>query len=793
MTGESSLEKETFSEQAQTFLSLLFDKALEQGLGEIELRTFKPAKQYFVSSVNEAVEIAHSLCDSESDVYIGVNPRVGRGGKKENVEWLTAFHAEVDYGEDGHKKPTFHKTYDDALSAISAFPLTPTLIVHSGGGFHAYWVLREAVKAGDAGIPQLESINSALCQSLGGDSGTQDISRVLRVPGTYNSKIEETPRKVEIVSDSGIHYDYGAFKELPNSHSHNQPSKTSALHLHSGFAGAAATLKPLVHDGTLDAFAVESLDDYNHLPSWDGRLESLPVSHNIKTLIVQGNDRTYSSRSEADMAVTAVLVNKGFSDSDIRKVFELYPIGEKYREHPRKESYLKHNIEKAKTYSDLTEAERMDPRFISGALVRGKKATELDVVKFQEYLSRKHHLKNIGGTFFRYNGRWYEKCGKDEINALCQKELNTYRKLFHREALNDFMHYATGTLITWEELENDTLNHLTFMNGIFSFKDRSFDSHTPDIFTLNCLPFDYDQKALYPRWEKFLEEVFEGDNEKIRLIQEAVGYCFYRAIPVSVAFFLIGPGSNGKSVFLNILRALFGTENTCSIRLSDLTDEYYVDKIMGKMVNLSTETPTRKLLYSDIFKAISGGDPVMGRKPFESPREFRPYAKHFYAMNRFTEVDDNSYAFWRRIKVVEFNRTFKGKECDPYLEDKLSKELPGIWNWAYEGYQRLLSKDFEFTEASTVLKANEKHQEQSNPLMQFKAEQMKKEPGQETLYGKAYEAYTSFCTENGYHSLPKKDFKAEFVGEGVSIERSGKLSGKFVIKGYKLLNAEIVS
>ncbi len=50
--------------------------------------------------------------------------------------------------------------------------------------------------------------------------------------------------------------------------------------------------------------------------------------------------------------------------------------------------------------------------------------------------------------------------------------------------------------------------------------------------------------------------------------------------------------------------------------------------------------------------------------------------------------------------------------------------------------------------------------------MQFKAEQMKKEPGQEALYGKAYEAYSRFCTDNGYHSLPKKEFKAEFEREG---------------------------
>ncbi len=136
--------------------------------------------------------------------------------------------------------------------------------------------------------------------------------------------------------------------------------------------------------------------------------------------------------------------------------------------------------------------------------------------------------------------------------------------------------------------------------------------------------------------------MFEEDTEKISLIQEAVGYCFHKAMPKHIAFFPIGNGSNGKSVFLNTIYALFGEENACSVRLSDLTNEYYIDKIMGKMINVSTETPTQKLLDSDIFKAITSGDPVTSRKPFESPREFRPYAKHFYAMNRFTAVDDNS-------------------------------------------------------------------------------------------------------------------------------------------------------
>ena len=77
---------------------------------------------------------------------MGVNPCVGRAGTKENVHWLVAFHAEVDYGQAGHNSKPEHDTYDDALAAIKAFNIPPTLINHSGGGFHCYWVLNESGK-----------------------------------------------------------------------------------------------------------------------------------------------------------------------------------------------------------------------------------------------------------------------------------------------------------------------------------------------------------------------------------------------------------------------------------------------------------------------------------------------------------------------------------------------------------------------------------------------------------------------------------------------------------------------
>ena len=154
------------------------------------------------------LNLAYSLCTSGQDVYFGVNPRTGKGGKKKNIQYFVAFHAEIDYGTDGHKKQSKYQTYEEALTAINNFSPKPTIIVHSGGGFHCYFVLTEPVKVKEVGVEFLENINKAICLELGGDIGTHDLSSILRVPGTFNNKLPGNPREVEIVNISDKKYNY---------------------------------------------------------------------------------------------------------------------------------------------------------------------------------------------------------------------------------------------------------------------------------------------------------------------------------------------------------------------------------------------------------------------------------------------------------------------------------------------------------------------------------------------------------------------------------------------------------
>lgn len=768
------VNKEEFLKEVAAFFNTIFEPALNSGFGEIEIRVFpkdRAPRSSFHSSEREAGELAYELCNQGINVFFGVNPRGEKSGKKVNVKYLSAFHVDLDYGDEGHKKTSKHGTYESALNAIHELSLQPTIIVHTGGGFHAYWVLAHPLKVEDYGVDVLETINKGLSAALGGDSGTQDISRVFRVPGTYNLKTDK-PRPAEVISNSGKKYAFDDFEEFRNpiairGEKKNQKSNSTPS-------------SSRVHNQKC-----EPID-----------IDNLPISQKIKSLILHGNDGSYPSRSEADMATITVLANRGIDEDRIKQIFQTYPIGEKYRTAPSPEKYLKHSIESARKLSNLTDEEIEDPLFVSGSLQKTDKGYHLKVVKYQEYITRKYRIKILDRekAFCRYNGKCYEHCTEESLNMICQKELGYHRELFTKSSLNDFIHYTIGdALIDSEKAHQDEINYLTLQNGLYKMDEGKLIPHTPDIYATNLLPYDYNPNAQCPRFLQFLDEIFIGDREKTEFVQEAIGYVFHKSIPTAAIFFLIGDGNNGKSVFINTISNLVGKNNTSNISFNKLSNEYYVFDLNQKMINISGETPHGKQFNTDMLKQVVAGDWVTGRRPYMEPMKFRPYAKHYLAMNKAPIIMDNSHGMWRRIWVIPFPRTFTEVEMDRNLESKLTLELSGIFNWALEGYNRLKKNGYSLKDVPSLNFAKQEYRNNVDTVRAFVAEKLIKSsnPADRMKFSDAYKQYISFCEIEGRKDIEdKKGFKKVLKELRFKIVNSSKDSNQLCIFNVGLLQDE---
>lgn len=745
-------DKQQYQKTAQQFFNNMFEEALKQNCGEISIEVpndWGAMDQTYHNNVTDAMNAAYQACQQGHDVYVGVNPRVGQAGKKENIHWLTSFHTEVDYGQAGHKKKPEYETYDDALAAIKAFHIPPTLINHSGGGFHCYWVLKVPATVSEIGLAALENVNKTLLTKIKADGGTHNINRILRVPGTFNFKIPHNPRPVTVIIDSGPTYDLDTFRPFMNFQPKPKVKKTSV--------------------------------SKSTTPNWDNKISSLSVSAKIKSLIVNGKDGSYPSRSEADQAVITALVNKGMNFSDIKAIFENYRIGDKYREHKSPVDYLRHNIKKAESFSHLTEEERQDPLFTSNALQKDDKGKyHLKIVPFQEFMSKKQMLKFLEKerAFFRYNGKCYEQCSDDRLNNICQAELGKHRELFTPSSKGNFIHFAIGNdLIDRETAYEDQVRYLTMQNGLYDLSQYTLIDHDSGIFTTNLLPYDYDPNADCPRWLKYLDEVFISDVATILFVQEAVGYAFHKSIPKAVMFFLNGDGGNGKSVFIDVISSLCGKENVCNISLNRLNDEKYLPELHGKMINVSSETPNAKCMNTDLIKSVVAGDWVTGREIYKQPSKFKPYAKHYLGMNTLPEIEDNTYGMWRRIHVINFPRKFSESEMDVELTAKLLDELSGIFNWAIEGFGRLKDQGFIFSESPSMRKSKRSYKQNNNSVIDFAESHIAEIFGvEDSVPLKAiYEKYKIFCLSEGIKRVfSKKDFRLVLELEGYKIENSSK-------------------
>jgi putative DNA primase/helicase len=131
-------------------------------------------------------------------------------------------------------------------------------------------------------------------------------------------------------------------------------------------------------------------------------------------------------------------------------------------------------------------------------------------------------------------------------------------------------------------------------------------------------------------------------------------------------------------------------------------------------------------------------------------------------MNSLPAVADSSHGFWRRVRLIPFNRVFTEKEMIIGLKDRLVEELPGIFNWVMRGLHRLQERG-NFEIPAQVKSRTEKYKKESNPVSLFVEDECYQETNlaRVSTVSTTYSTYKSWCLDNGYKPLSSRRFKDE--------------------------------
>lgn len=312
-------------------------------------------------------------------------------------------------------------------------------------------------------------------------------------------------------------------------------------------------------------------------------------------------------------------------------------------------------------------------------------------------------------------------------------------------------------------------------NGTIDLRTGELKRHDPNQLITKLAPVEYDPSATAPRWEAFLDRIFEGNANLIHFMQKAIGYSLTGSIREQVVFFLYGTGRNGKSTLLDTVKEMMGdyathtrTETLMVRRGGGVpNDEARLD---GARLVTATETEDGKRLSEPFIKQISGGEAITARYMRAEFFEFKPQFKLFFGTNHKPAIRGTDYAIWRRIRLVPFNVTITDEECDPDLAKKLLEELPGILNWAITGC--LMWQNEGLGLPDEVAAAVEAYRTEQDVLGGFFDDVCIINPLAKVAKGKLYEAYCEWCEANGEKPLSQRKVGTRMTERGFTEKRT---------------------
>jgi putative DNA primase/helicase len=281
--------------------------------------------------------------------------------------------------------------------------------------------------------------------------------------------------------------------------------------------------------------------------------------------------------------------------------------------------------------------------------------------------------------------------------------------------------------------------------------------HKEEYYSTNRIPYVYRENATCELWIKTLNEIFEGDQDKLNILQEFFGNCLTRDTTLEKALLLIGESRSGKSTILNTLQYVIGVNNCSHVPLKYLSNPQYTGMMVNKLINIDGEVSKKAEDFEAEFKTIVTGHEVSCNSKYVAPFNFRPFCKLVMAANEFPKITDHSSAFYNRLILIPCDRVFGPKEQNINLREQLLEELPGIFNWACKGLQRLKQRG-KFVQSNFMKQAIEELENENNPVNIFFNEYIEVAMGEELEKGYVYDKYKIWSTDTKNYVLSKARF-----------------------------------
>ena len=362
--------------------------------------------------------------------------------------------------------------------------------------------------------------------------------------------------------------------------------------------------------------------------------------------------------------------------------------------------------------------------------------------------------------FFVFTGTHWKPLHSDHVKTALNRRAPMLGKIKVQQhtlvsgALENLKNMSADETASKKLLAKEHRPIFNFMNGELHLDTATGGAdlrpHDPRSYQTHCFPFDFEDGAVCPNYQKALLKTFSSSSDPedmIRHFEEAGGFFMSSSKRIPAMFLFHGSGNNGKSAARAIFELILPPEATLAVDISHAeTNRHFSADLLGKLLVVDDDVKAGAKLPDGFIKTVSENKTISGNPKGLPQVTFTNTAAVLLLANNYPSASDLTDGTRRRLHVIPFEHRFSAEERDLHLIDKLRAERPGIFNRFLAGLQRLLQRG-DFQDPGDCSSAKARWFENANPLVRFVEETCEQGVKLRAPAQQLFDAYTRWASD----------------------------------------------
>ncbi len=307
---------------------------------------------------------------------------------------------------------------------------------------------------------------------------------------------------------------------------------------------------------------------------------------------------------------------------------------------------------------------------------------------------------------------------------------------------------------------------LPVANGVVDLRAGFLTPGSPEYFTSPGSPFPFLERAICPRFSRFLQEICSFDEAKVHFLQKIFGYCATARTDEQKFFVFLGDGASGKSSLMRIISGVLGSlagsipvETVLRGKgtLAGNAARPDLRLLAEKRLLVATEPDEGRRFDEGLLKSWTGEDELAARGLYAATVEnIRPTAKLVVLANTAPRFSGDAYPMRRRITVIPFAAHIRPgagpgeiERVRGLAEQILCDEGSGVLGWIVEGALRWQAEGLS-DEPVCVIDAGRAYQDENDAFAEFFDEEIEIFPPGIERKADVFTRFQSFFERSGF-------------------------------------------